>query len=165
MHVWISYPQDASADLIMMEMMRDTDYAHCACEAAMALGLPVWIGLSAERGKSGGSQGWGRDDCAFDDIAKQLAALKPDAMSIMHTAPNDVAEALGVPQQCWRGPTGVYSESGYFKSPEWDFVDVISAENLVAFARGWRKSGASILGGSCATGPDHVRALAMEFKS
>ncbi|MBM4239961.1 MAG: homocysteine S-methyltransferase family protein, partial [Gammaproteobacteria bacterium] len=36
-------------DLILMEMMRDLDYSLWACEAALASGLPVWIGISVER--------------------------------------------------------------------------------------------------------------------
>ncbi len=156
--------KDHGSELILMEMMRDTDYAFYACEAAIATGLPVWIGLSAEPSKSGGLQGWGRDDCSFDSIAKLLAALKPAAMSIMHTAPNDVSAAMAILHKYWSGPTGVYPESGYFKSPEWSFEDTITPENLVAFARDWKSEGATIFGGCCGTGPDHVRALAGAFK-
>jgi len=74
-------------DLIMMELMRDIDYAVWASEAALATGLPVWIGLSAERGRKGTLQGWGRDDCSFDEIARTLAALEPAVMMVMHTSP------------------------------------------------------------------------------
>ncbi len=45
------------ADFLMMEMLRDGDYAVWATEAALATGLPVWAGLSAERGKHGKLQG------------------------------------------------------------------------------------------------------------
>ena len=34
---------ESGVDLIMMEMMRDTDYALFACEAALTTGLPVWV--------------------------------------------------------------------------------------------------------------------------
>lgn len=157
--------KNAGAEMIMMEMMRDTDYALFACEAAMATGLPVWIGITAEPSKSGGLQGWGREDCAVDDIARCLAGLKPQAMCIMHTAPNDVSTALAILHKYWSGPIGVYPESGYFKSPEWSFEDTITPENLVAFARDWKAAGATIFGGCCGTGPDHVRALARAFKT
>ena len=33
----------------MMEMMRDVDYSLWATEAAVATGLPVWVGISVER--------------------------------------------------------------------------------------------------------------------
>jgi homocysteine S-methyltransferase len=153
----------AGADLIMMEMMRDTDYAVYASSAALNTGLPVWIGLSAERSEAGGLQGWGRADCAFDDIVKVLAGLKPDVMSIMHTSPNDTDDALVILRRHWAGPIAVYPESGYFKSPDWSFVDTIPPDELVAASRRWQGLGASIFGGCCGIGPVHISALAQAF--
>jgi S-methylmethionine-dependent homocysteine/selenocysteine methylase len=153
------------ADLIMMEMMRDTDYSIYASEAAIASGVPVWIGISAERSKSGGLQGWGREDSTFDDIARALAALKPDAMSIMHTSVNDTDDALAVLRTYWAGPIAIYPECGYFKSPDWEFVDVIAPGDLAFRSREWQKSGANIFGGCCGIGPEHIQALSQEFKS
>lgn len=153
----------AGVDLIMLEMMRDTDYALYASEAALAAGLPVWIGLSAERGESGELQGWGRADCAFDDIAGKLSALKPDAMCIMHTSPNDTDDAIKALKRHWQGPIGVYPESGYFKSPDWEFVDVIAPGELVAASRRWQGLGATAFGGCCGIGPEHIAALAKEM--
>lgn len=155
----------AGVDLIMMEMMRDTDYAVYASTAAINTGLPVWIGLSAERSEAGGLQGWGRADCAFDDIVKALAVLKPDVMSIMHTSPNDTDDALVTLRRHWAGPIAVYPESGYFKSPDWSFVDTIPPDELVAASRRWQGLGASIFGGCCGIGPVHISALAQALRS
>lgn len=160
--------KDAGADLIMMELLRDTDYAVWASEAALETGLPVWIGLSAERGagkpgNAGALQGWGRPDCAFDDIARKLAALKPDVMAIMHTSPNDTAEAMEILKRHWKGPIATYPESGYFKSPDWVFVDLIPPDELVSKSREWQALGASIFGGCCGIGPDHIALLAKEM--
>jgi homocysteine S-methyltransferase len=154
----------AGVDFIMMEMMRDTDYAVYASEAALSTGLPVWIGLSAERGENGVLQGWGRADCAFDDIAKVLAALRPEVMCIMHTSPNDTDDAIKVLKRHWHGPIGVYPESGYFKSPDWEFVDVIAPAELVIASKRWQDLGATAFGGCCGIGPDHIAALAREIR-
>ena len=151
-------------DLLMMEMMRDTDYALWACEAAMNTGLPVWIGLSAERA-DGALVGFGRPDQNFEDIAKCLAALAPDVMSIMHTSPNDTDDALIALRKYWAGPMGTYPECGYFKAPDWLFVDVITPQDLVQKSHEWNRLGATIFGGCCGLGPDHIHALAQEFKS
>ena len=152
-------------DLIMMELMRDTDYAVWASEAALATGLPVWIGLSAERGRDGTLQGWGRDDCSFDDIARTLAALKPAVMMVMHTSPNNTDEALAILRKHWTGPVAAYPESGYFKSPDWEFIDVIPPDELVRKSHDWQRLGASIFGGCCGIGPEHIAALTSEFKT
>jgi S-methylmethionine-dependent homocysteine/selenocysteine methylase len=152
-------------DLIMMELMRDNDYAVWASEAALATGLPVWIGLSAERGKDGALQGWGRDDCSFDDIARTLAALMPAVMMVMHTSPNNTDEALAILRKHWAGPVATYPECGYFKSPDWEFIDVIPPDELVRKSHDWQHLGASIFGGCCGIGPDHIAALSSEFRT
>jgi homocysteine S-methyltransferase len=157
--------QACGCDLIMMELMRDTDYAVWASEAALATGLPVWIGLSAERGTDGTLQGWGRDDCSFDDIARTLAALAPAVMMVMHTSPGNTDEALAIVRKHWTGPVAAYPECGYFKSPDWEFIDVIPPAELVRKSHDWQQLGASILGGCCGIGPDHITALTGEFKT
>lgn len=153
----------AGADLLMLEMMRDCDYSVWATEAAKATGLPVWVGISVERRDDGKLAGFGREDWLLEDVAARLAATAPDAISIMHTSPNDTDEALDVVRKHWRGPLGAYPESGYFKMPDWQFVDIIAPDALVAKARAWKDRGVSIFGGCCGVGPDHISALAKEF--
>ena len=154
----------AGVDLLMMEMMRDTDYSVYATEAAIATGLPVWVGISAERRADGKLSGFGREDQLLDDVAKRLAATKPSVISIMHTSPNDTDEALQILRKHWDGPIGTYPESGYFKMPDWQFVDIIAPAELVSKSRGWKAQGVTIFGGCCGVGPDHIAALAQEFK-
>ena len=150
-------------DLIMMEMMRDIDYSLWACEAAMETGLPVWIGIAVEK-LGDVLTGFGRDDQKFDDVAQVMAALKPDVISIMHTSPNNTDEALAVLRKYWSGPIGTYPECGYYAAPDWQFVDVITPSDLVQKSHDWNKQGATIFGGCCGIGPDHIHALAHEFK-
>ena len=128
----------AGVDLLMMEMMRDVDYSVYATEAAIATGLPVWVGISVERGEGGKLVGFGREDQLLDDVAKRLAATKPAVISIMHTSPNDTDQALQTLRKYWDGPIGTYPESGYFKMPDWQFVDVITPEELVSKSREWK---------------------------
>jgi homocysteine S-methyltransferase len=156
--------KQSGVDLLMMEMMRDADYSVYATEAAIATGLPVWVGISVERGEDGKLVGFGREDQLLDDVAKRLAATRPAVMNIMHTSANDTGEALEVLRRYWNGPMGVYPECGYFKSPDWQFVDVIAPGDLVAKSRDWQRQGANIFGGCCGIGADHIAALAKEFK-
>lgn len=151
-------------DMLFMEMMRDSDYSLWACETAMESGLPVWIGISVERGQDGQISGFGRSDQGLEDFAPALAALKPEALCIMHSSPEVTAEALAILKQSWNGPTGAYPESGYFKSPDWVFTDITPAE-LTGYCKTWQQNGATIFGGCCGIGPDHIRALSKEFKS
>ena len=152
-------------DLLMMEMMRDVDYSVWATEAALATGLPVWVGISAERRNDGQLTGFGREDQLLDDVARVLAKTNPAVISIMHTSPNDTDEALEIVRKYWKGPVGAYPESGYFRMPEWTFVDIIPPEELVDKSRLWRKQGVTIFGGCCGLGPEHIAALAQEYHS
>lgn len=146
-------------DLIMMEMMRDGDYAIWATEAALSTGLPVWVGIAAERRQDGELMGFGRPDWPLEAIVQLLARLDPAVITIMHTSPNDTGAALEIVRKHWRGALGAYPESGYFKMPEWQFIDIVSPEDLVARSREWQKTGATIFGGCCGTGPQHIQAL------
>jgi len=153
----------AHVDLLMMEMMRDIDYSVWATHEAVATGLPVWVGISVERQKDGRLTGFGREDQLLEDVARTLAATRPDVMSIMHTAPNDIDEALDTVRKYWDGPLGAYPESGYFRMPEWTFVDIIPPEDLVVRTRLWHQKGATIFGGCCGLGPEHIAALSREY--
>jgi homocysteine S-methyltransferase len=154
--------KDCGVDLLIMEMMRDNDYSLYACEAAMESGLPVWIGISVERNEDGALSGFGRKDQLLKDFAPPLAALKPDAMCIMHSSPEDTGAAIGILKQGWSGPIGAYPESGYFKSPEWVFTEITPADLVVA-CKAWQTQNASIFGGCCGIGPEHIAQLRKAF--
>lgn len=154
----------AGADFILLEMMRDLDYSLLAMEAATATGLPVWLGVAAERRADGQLAGFGRNDWRLADIVPALMGGGARVCSVMHTSPNDTDEALSIVAADWSGPLGAYPECGYFKMPGWQFVDIIAPDDLVEKARDWRRAGVTILGGCCGTGPEHVAALARAFK-
>ena len=156
--------KSCGVDLIMMEMMRDADYSVWATEEAIKTGLPVWVGISVERREDDNLVGFGRQDQLLEYVAPVLAALKPKVMSIMHTSPNDTDEALAILRKSWNGPIGTYPECGFFKAPDWQFVDVITPDDLVSKSRDWQKLGVSAFGGCCGIGPEHISLLAREMK-
>ena len=151
-------------DLLMMEMMRDTDYSVWATNEAIKTGLPVWVGISVERREDGKLAGFGRNDQLLEDVAPALSRLKPSVMSIMHTSPNDTDDALQILGKSWAGPMGTYPECGFYQAPDWQFVDVIAPADLVSKSRDWQKLGASVFGGCCGIGPDHIALLAKEMR-
>jgi S-methylmethionine-dependent homocysteine/selenocysteine methylase len=148
----------AGVDLIMMEMMRDHSYSVWASEAAMETGLPVWIGIALETKATGRLTGYGRPEEPGEVVIEALAALKPAALNIMHTAIGDVDLALPLVQARTQGPVGVYPELGYFKMPDWQFAELTPAE-FVGHCKRWRTAGVNMLGGCCGIGPAHIEAL------
>jgi S-methylmethionine-dependent homocysteine/selenocysteine methylase len=153
----------AGVDLIIMEMMRDVRYSLWATEAALATGLPVWVGIATERRADGELVGFSHLDELLDDVVRVLAATGPAHISIMHSSPNDTGDAIDIVKRHWKGPMGAYPESGYFTMPEWKFVDIIDPESLVEHARRWRLQGVTAFGGCCGLGPHHIAALARQF--
>jgi homocysteine S-methyltransferase len=155
---------EAGCDLIIMEMMRDCDYSVWATEAAVATGLPVWVGIAVERRADGRLVGFGRQDWTLEDIVAALMGTGALACLIMHNEIDLTAEALEVVTSQWAGPLGAYPESGYFEMPEWQFVDIIAPDKFAAHCLQWRRQGASILGGCCGIGPEHIAALSAALR-
>ena len=154
--------RDGGAEFILMEMMRDLDYSLWACEAALASGLPVWIGISVERTADGRLVGFGRQDCELAPVAAGLAALQPDAMAIMHTSVDDTLPALEVLRRHWAGPTAAYPECGRYEAPDWKFVGIAPPDEYAVLSSEWRRLGAHALGGCCGVGPEHIARLRQE---
>jgi len=154
----------AGADIIAMEMMRDADYSVWATEAAMATGLPVWVGIAVEQNGDGRLIGFGRPNWQLDDFIEPLLRCAPAMVSVMHSAPTVTGPALATVRQHWRGSLGAYAESGYFAMPDWQFVDIISEQDHVRFAIEWAEQfDLAMIGGCCGIGPSHIAALRAAF--
>ena len=153
--------RDEGCDLLLLEMMYDPARMPLVFEAAAETGLPVWAGFSARRGENGQLLGFGPgEDIPFAQIVSILNDWEVDAAGIMHTPANLVSDALTILRRCFDGPLMAYPDSGYFKSPHWQFEDVIAPSELRRYAEEWIEEGAQVLGGCCGLSPEHIAALA-----
>ena len=148
---------EAGCDLLIMEMMRDLDVSLQATEAAVATGLPVWVGMSVER-VNGSLVGNTRPEYTLAEVTRGLMATGARVALVMHNEISTTDEALEIMRSEWDGPVGAYPESGYFEMPHWVFRD-LSPEDFVAACRRWREAGAAVLGGCCGITPEHIEAL------
>lgn len=173
-HVAASYRElaetlaEAGVDVIIAEMMRDIENASIVIEAAVATGLPVWIGYSAMMADNGvdvRSLRWKNTDDTtsahdFGEMVETLNALGGQAAGIMHTRVEDTAPALQVLRRHWSGPLLAYAETGILMLPEWRYQEVSTPVEYAREIDGWiRAYGVQIVGGCCGTGPEHIRAL------
>ena len=155
---------EGGVDIIALEMMMEDRHAPLAVQAALETGLPVWLGVSCkEHPDSGEVVSFSHVDIPFEVALDALIPMGPDVVNIMHSEIRTIHRAIEMVRNRWDGPLGVYPESGHFEKPNWDFVDVISPEDLVEEAKGWLKSGVQLLGGCCGTGPEHIQALRDTF--
>jgi S-methylmethionine-dependent homocysteine/selenocysteine methylase len=149
----------SGVDLILMEMMSDPELAKPAIAAAVATGLPVWVGFSVRMGESGAPVAYARPDLS---AAEMLDAIPLDgirAAGLMHSNVDTIAPTLELLKARWNGPLLAYPDSGYFKMPHWQFVDTISIDDFVAYNRQWIAAGVQIVGGCCGLGVEHIEAL------
>ena len=156
---------EAGADMMCIEMAQNLKLSTLAMKAAVATGLPVWLGLSCRKNQA--TERLTTFDDASEDFrafAEAVADFGAGLLNIMHTPVPDVEQALGIMAKIWSGPLGVYPESGFFKMPNWQFVDVIEPDALVEAAKPWVENhGIRVLGGCCGIQPDHIRALKNTF--
>jgi len=149
---------EAGADLLLLEMMSDLEHGGLALEAALATGLPVWVGLSARR-RDGELMSYRDDGPSFADLVKHYAAQPVGALGIMHTSLPDTEAALPILLEHATMPVMAYTESGYFRAPDWAFAELDPAA-LAAAAKGWVACGVRVVGGCCGLGPEHIAAVA-----
>jgi homocysteine S-methyltransferase len=154
---------EAGAEILCVEMIEDIEQGSLAVQAAVATGLPVWLGFSCKKGADGTVLLWERSHTLQEGVTA-ISPLGGTAACIMHTEVSLAGEALAILRQHWRGPLGVYAHSGLFIMPHWQFNEVISPEDYAAAAVEWHNQGATILGGCCGIGPEHIRALRRQFQ-
>jgi S-methylmethionine-dependent homocysteine/selenocysteine methylase len=149
---------EAGADLLLLEMMSDLEHGGLALEAALATGLPVWVGLSARR-RDGELMSFRDDGPTFATLVRHYAAQPIGALGVMHTSLPDTEDALGILLDQATMPVMAYPEAGHFRSPDWQFTEVEPAA-LAAAACDWVRRGARVVGGCCGLGPVHIAAVA-----
>ena len=165
---------EAGCDLLVMEMMMDVERASLATEAALATGLPVWVGISASRGPGGGMVGWdianevqsplpeGYEAPApepLEAIVDALAALGPQVAGIMHSSLESTTPGLGVLFERWGGPVMVYPEALHLDSAGRRARDLLDPEKFASCCRVWVENGVQIVGGCCGTTVGHIRVM------
>lgn len=155
----------AGVDCIALEMVKDLYHGALILRAAAKSGLPVMLGITVGKDSSG-------NFCLRDDKTKplaeqlkQLLALCPTVIcvSVMHSPAEWCADALDVVSGVWSGVMGCYPNNGDASTwPEWNEGD-LCPERFVDFARQWRKKGATVIGGCCGIGVEHIRALSADL--
>ena len=150
---------ESGVDLILLEMMSDPHLANPAIAAAVATGLPVWVGFSVRADDSGAPVSYARSELS---AARMLDAISLDGVSvagIMHSNVDLFTPTIELLKRRWSGPLMAYPDSGFFKMPHWQFVDIIPVDDFVAHSHEWIASGVQVVGGCCGLGVEHIEAL------
>ena len=152
--------EENEVDFLLLEMMsipsRTVPLYDCVTDST----LPVWCGLSAKRQNYKSKITSFHDErVIFEDNVKTAALYDFDVMGIMHTSVDLISDCISIIKKFHKGPLMAYPDSGYFQAPNWQFVDIITPQDLFNFAEIWRTEGVNIFGGCCGLGPEHTSLL------
>ncbi len=148
---------DAGADVIFLEMMVDQFNLDVTLAAARDVGLPIWVGLTTNRDKTG--EITLREGDPLAPAVASCIAAGAAVINIMHTEVEYVADSITAIRRNWNGPIGVYAHSSTEIDKKWVFENVVSPPDYCDFAKGWKEQGISLLGGCCGIGAAHIHAL------
>ena len=152
--------REEGCDLVILEMMYDPNRIKATFAAAEKTGLPIWAGFSARQNNANELVSFHPDeDIPLTTLFSILRHYNADAAGVMHTPSNIIDSAVTILKTGFSGPIFSYPDSGYFKSPSWQFDNIISETALLEFAKDWLKTGVQIFGGCCGLSPGHIRAL------
>jgi len=157
---------EAGVEILAVEMCERAELSDAVVEAVIRVGLPVWLGVSARRHQDQDRlSSFGYPERDFEEVVKVVSRYPAAILNVMHTPVSDVGAALEVVRSHWKGPVGIYPESGEFMMPNWNFVDVIDPPTLAQNAVLWADDGVRLIGGCCGLGPDHIEAVSQALNS
>ena len=155
---------EAGADLILLEYVSSVEEATTLVSAAAATGLPVFLGL--KHFDAAGTLA-SKEDAA--DAVRAVEDLPVAAVLDMCSPPEEITAVFPRIREAFEGPIGAYANIGYRGDPkapsdatrQWHRIDVgeNTPDRYAEYARGWLAEGAQIIGGCCASGPEHIAAL------
>jgi S-methylmethionine-dependent homocysteine/selenocysteine methylase len=161
----------AGVDFMLAEYMGgdeviDDPIADCvtAVDACAVAGIPVFLGVCRVS-----VQGTLYNGESFAELVDALKGHPVEGIFLMCSYPQDITACLPRLREAYDGPIGAYAHLEYSEnqkfgdSPDEPFFNMSEGANTpqhyAEIVRGWLESGVQIVGGCCATRPDHIRAL------
>jgi homocysteine S-methyltransferase len=157
-------------DVLLIETMCSVDQADGAMRAAKKSDRPIWLALSVDdfdgtKLRSGEN---------LKDVRPMLDRHQPDAILINCSRPEAVSKGVEIISK-FGFKFGAYANGfarisdGFLQdSPTVDVLEQrqdMSPNHYAEFAMDWVALGATIVGGCCEVGPDHIKELAQRLIS
>ena len=162
---------ESGVDCIWCEFLACVDECVAAYDAAAGSGLPVFIG--ARNLTPDGGMPFGE---SFRELTAALGERPVAGILLMCSNPEAISAGLPLLRTAYGGVIGAYANLGY--NPTGPVAnrpllsnqlpsggpDIIQAEDyspsrVARFASDWLAAGAQIVGGCCASGPEHIAAI------
>ena len=162
---------DEGADVMLPEYVGFIEDCVAAVDGCAEAELPVFLGV--RHIASDGVMQYGE---SLAGLARALEGHPVDAVLLMCSNPENISVGLPVLREAFAGPVGAYPNLGY--NPTGPIANMPMLTNqkastgedilqnaeyypsrLVQFAGEWKDMGAQIIGGCCASGPEHIMAM------
>jgi S-methylmethionine-dependent homocysteine/selenocysteine methylase len=155
---------ETGVDVMLPEFVNFIQDCVAAVDACAEAGRPVWLGVPRAT-----TDGITKNGETMEELAKALRGHPIAAILLMCSSPEAISATLPRLRQAFDGPIGAYPNVGYNPmAPVGGRVhlgpDIIAAQahspsRLAELAQAWIEMGAQIVGGCCATGPEHIMAM------
>ena len=160
----------ARVDLFLIETVSSVQEAEGALRGTTGCGKPVWLSFTVN--DDDGSRL--RSGEQLRDVAPLVEEFSPDALLINCSRPEAIPAALGI-LSGMNKPYGAYangfthiSDEFLKDAPTVDALDQrhdLGPDAYADHAMRWVDQGATIVGGCCEIGPDHIEALAKRLRA
>jgi S-methylmethionine-dependent homocysteine/selenocysteine methylase len=155
--------QSSYADLFICETMASTSEAVYASSAALESGKPVWVALTLDDANAACL----RSGEPWQEAANAVQKLGVDALLLNCSRPETISEVWEEFVSVCDVPVGAYANgfSAVTALKPGGTVDSLEArqdlgpESYAKFAMEWVEKGATLMGGCCEVGPEHIAYL------
>jgi S-methylmethionine-dependent homocysteine/selenocysteine methylase len=151
-------------DVMLPEFVNYVVDCVAAVDACAEAGRPVWLGVPTVT-----TEGITRNGETMEALGHALRGHPIQAILLMCSRPEAISATLPRLRQAFDGPIGAYPNVGYnpmapvggrvHLGPDLMSPHAASPTRLAEFAQEWIEMGAQIVGGCCATGPEHIMAM------
>ena len=159
----ISIFKKYNIDLIILEMIINPSICKPAIDAALASGLPVWLGLSCgEESEEGDLLAFENTKMKFSETLNTITN-DFDAVLLMHSETKNTTKGLREIRSKWNGHLGAYPHKGTYVRPNWIFDKNYTPEMYSDNMQDWVNQGVRIIGSCCGMGPEYTYELKRRF--
>ena len=168
---------DEGVDLVVLESLGSSvRTVKSMISATRDLRVPVWVSISCTLDRETSVVMFGIEESSMDEkssqayapfseVIRDIMSVGGSAILMMHSLLSVTTEAVEILRASYDGLVGAYPNAGYYKEPNWVFEDHVSPDEYVAQAQRWIEAGATIVGGCCGIGVEHIRRLADSLKN
>ena len=146
---------DSGIDVVLPEYVGSVEDCIAAVDACSDVGLPLFLGVKHVNTHLADPEA----------LVAGLEGRRVDAILPMCTAPEHISDRMPALRDAYDGVIGGYANIGYVEAapddPQNRAIDwgENTPERYAEYGREWIGMGAQIIGGCCASGPEHIEAL------